>query len=231
VVDWNKEAIQALREAVYTRDGASVVAVLRGRLIDEALQLAGDGLLDAIAQGVAGAAELAAQCAAALREREWWGDEELADQLEAAVGKRATPMLRPLSVDLEELASFLEGDPIHGSARIDLKTGEIWPYDSLFGDISEEEDDEERWLYVDNQGSRDGYRDMERFIGMVEDPDIADSLEIAITGNGAFRRFKDVLSRWPDELERYYQLSSERQRGRARMWLACEGYRPTGARQ
>jgi hypothetical protein len=37
------------------------------------------------------------------------------------------------------------------------------------------------------------------------------------------------LSRWPDDLERYYLLSNERQRGRARVWLAAEGYRPIAA--
>ncbi len=79
-----------------------------------------------------------------------------------------------------------------------------------------------------SQGSHDGYRDMELFIASVEDPAIADRLEIAITGKGAFRRFKDVLSRWPEELERYYLLRNERQRGRARAWLAAAGYRPAG---
>jgi Uncharacterised protein family (UPF0158) len=224
--DWDKEAVKELRGAVYRGD--SVVELVRGRLTDDVLQLAGDGLLDALAKGVEGATELARQCAAALRERWWEGDEELADQLEAALGKTATPMLRSLPVDLEELASILEGDPLYGEARIDLKTGQLSPHGPEFDDLSDEDDgdDEDRWLYVENQGSHDGYRDMERFIASVRDPDIADRLEIAITGKGAFRRFKDVLSRWPDELARYLLLRDERQRGRARAWLAAKGYRP-----
>jgi hypothetical protein len=67
---------------------------------------------------------------------------------------------------------------------------------------------------------------MERFIATVKDPEIADRLQIAITGKGAFRRFKDVLARWPEELARYFLLCEERQRGRARAWLAGKGYRP-----
>lgn len=39
---------------------------------------------------------------------------------------------------------------------------------------------------------------MEWFIEHLDDPGIADRLSIAITGRGAFRRFKDTLSRWPD---------------------------------
>jgi hypothetical protein len=227
VRQWDDKAIQALRMAVYAGDG-SVVEVVRGRLTEEVLQLAGDGLLDAVIRNTDGAAELAAQCAAALRERGWEGDDDLADQLEAALGHGATPLLRPLPVDLEELSSLLEGDPLYGGGRIDLHTGECWPQ-SLEEDDDGGEDEEDRWLYVACQGSREGYRDMELFITTVADPAIADRLEIAITGRGAFRRFKDVLSRWPEELERYYLLANERQRGRARAWLAAEGYRPAGA--
>jgi hypothetical protein len=36
-------------------------------------------------------------------------------------------MLRALPVDLEELAGILEGDPLSGGGRIDIRTGEVWP--------------------------------------------------------------------------------------------------------
>ena len=58
VSHWDAEAVKALRMAVYSGDG-SVVEVVRGRLTADVLQLAGDGLLDAIAQDVAGAVEQA----------------------------------------------------------------------------------------------------------------------------------------------------------------------------
>jgi hypothetical protein len=67
---------------------------------------------------------------------------------------------------------------------------------------------------------------MEAFIETVADDDRADRLSIAITGRGAFRRFKDVLDRWPDDLERWHVYSGERQRGRAHAWLAAAGYSP-----
>jgi hypothetical protein len=44
---------------------------------------------------------------------------------------------------------------------------------------------------VAHEGSREGYRDIELFIATMEDPAIIDRLQIAITGTGAFRRFKD----------------------------------------
>lgn len=80
---------------------------------------------------------------------------------------------------------------------------------------------------VDGAGSHDGYRDMVLFLDTVDDDDRADRLRIAIRGGGAFRRFKDVLGRWPGELKRWHEFSDERQRGRARAWLADAGYRVT----
>jgi hypothetical protein len=116
---------------------------------------------------------------------------------------------------------------------MDRQTGEVWhraavEYAQETGEEDpDESDDPERWIWVDCEGPRDGYRDMEMFIGTVADPDRADRLEIAIQGRGAFRRFKDVLARWPGELERWFAFSEDRQRGRARAWLASAGYRPS----
>ena len=202
---------------------------LRWRPLEDVLQMAGDGLLAALARGVGGAREPAEKCAALLRDRWNEGDEELADQLEAALGTRPAPMLRPLPIDLDELSSMLEGDPLHGGGRIDLDTGEIWPSgteDVLREEHGDEDLDDHRWLWVESLGSRDGYRDMEDFIGVVSDPHRREMLDVAIAGRGAFRRFKDIVARWPGELERWYLFSEERRRGRARRWLAGGGYRP-----
>ena len=66
---------------------------------------------------------------------------------------------------------------------------------------------------------------MELFIGIINNVEQANHLDIAIQGRGAFRRSKDVLARWSDELDRWYAFSEDRQRGRARAWLADAGYR------
>lgn len=75
-------------------------------------------------------------------------------------------------------------------------------------------------------GSRDGYQDMVMFIDALDDPHLADRLARAISGRGAFRRFKDHLRARPEVLTRWYAFSADRQRGRARSWLAAEGYTP-----
>ena len=228
----SKEHRSALRAAVYRGDGPAVVRLLRGvGADDDSLQLAGDGLIAAVMQRVDGAAELARDLVVALRRRGWDGDDELADQVDAVLGSGPAPMLRALPVDLEELAGILEGDPLTAGGRIDVRTGEVWPQAAIeyaleTGQEDEDSaDDPERWLPVHGEGSREGYRDMELFIASVEHPGRAERLAIAIKGRGAFRRFKDELARWPGELERWHALAEERQRGRARSWLAAAGYR------
>ena len=79
---------------------------------------------------------------------------------------------------------------------------------------------------VHRVGSRAAYQDMVAFIEQVNDPALQDRLEIAVSGKGAFRRFKDVLARDPAELQRFFAFTDDRKRERAREWLAEEGYLP-----
>jgi hypothetical protein len=169
--------------AVYRADGSMVVELLGARpWPGTALQVIGDGLLTALSQCVGAAAVLAEECAGELRDRGWEGDDVLAEQLEAQLGHGPTPMLRPLPVDLDELATVLEGDPLTGEGRIDLRTGEVWPaaavvYGLESGELDADDgDDACHWLIVDNTGSRPGYRDMQHFIDTVADAELADRL-------------------------------------------------------
>ncbi|HXX89178.1 MAG TPA: UPF0158 family protein [Acidimicrobiales bacterium] len=227
-----EESLVQLRSAVARGDGPGVVAALATMPLVEVAQLAGDGLLVALAQGTEGAASWAEACARVLEERGWEGDDDLARQLAGALGREPAPTLRALPVDLEELSWILEGDGLSGGGRIDLRSGEVWPetvegYDE--GEEPEDAGDPDHWLYVECEGSHEGYRDMEAFVSMVDDPERADRLSIAIDGRGAFRRFKDVLARWPEEQARYFLFSEERRRARARSWLVSAGIAATPA--
>lgn len=221
-----------LRGAVYRADLEVMTAILTGRVWPEdALQLLGEAVL-VVAQHTKGVESSARRCSEALRGRGWEGDHELADQIDSELGRTPATALRRLPVDLEELAGVLEGDPVMGGGRIDLQTGEVWPqaaidYAEEVGEADPEDEDDERWLHVYSEGSRAAYRDMELFIGDLDDARIADRLWNSIQGRGAFRRFKDTLARQPDLLDRWYGFSDERHRGRARAWLAECGYVPT----
>lgn len=225
----HREARQ-LRSALAGGDRTTIDALLADPPSSgESLQLVGEGLLVAVMEGRA-PADVLRRWIVALRERDWLGDEELADQLEARSGGGVIPMLRPLTVSLEDVSRVLEGDPLEGGGVIDLGTGEVWPHAVLDNGLypdgveSEDMDDPERWLSVHCAGSRAAYQDMESFIAGLDDEFAVRILSRSIQGRGAFRRFKDELADWPGLLERWFAFSDERQTGRARAWLAEHGY-------
>ncbi len=130
-----------------------------------------------------------------------------------------------LRIDLDELCSAMEDSSYEHEYHLDLKTGEI-----LF--TSEYMDDEEigqlrnsiheepdRYKRIPKVESHEGYEDMEDLIATVEDEHLAELLEVAINGKGAFRRFKDVLAHYPEERERWFRFKDERMEQRALEWL------------
>lgn len=132
---------------------------------------------------------------------------------------------KSLKIDLDELCSAMEDSSYEHEYYLDLKTGEIL-FLSEYMDHEETEelrdridDDPDRYERIPGAESHEGYEDMEDFIATVKDEHLAELLEVAINGRGAFRRFKDVLLRYPEERERWFQFKDERMRERALEWL------------
>jgi hypothetical protein len=80
-----------------------------------------------------------------------------------------------------------------------------------------------RFVAVPQADSREGYRDMEDFIDTVADNHLQELLSVAIQGQGAFRRFKDVLLNYPRERERWFKFKDTCLRQRVVDWLESIG--------
>lgn len=244
-LDPEEARFRDLRGAIYSGDSRAALAAIESAPGLDSPQYIGDGLLMALSQGIPGVATRAAEHVAALRNRDLEGDEDLALELEAALGLNQAPTLRDLPIDLDELSLALEGDPLLTGGRLDLSTGEVHQIGLLyesdyvyeFGDPADEDggwlggldegQEEKRWLNFDSLGSRAGFRDMEEFRETVADERLAARLDRALGGRGAFRRFKDELADAPGELARFFRFTDDRRRGRARQWLAESRLRPT----
>ena len=121
-----RRPLAELRSAIARRDGPAVVSALDLLDLRNVAQLAGEGLLVALAQDVPGANDLARRCTSSLQDRDWEGDHDLAALLVAALGEAPEVNLLRVPVELDELAFILEGDGRSGDGRIDLVTGEVW---------------------------------------------------------------------------------------------------------
>lgn len=125
-------------------------------------------------------------------------------------------MLDPESVDLDGLGAALD-DRTPGTARyLDPATGALVaapadgpPPDGL--------------LRVEPAGSHAGYQDMAQFVAAVHHRRAAALLDRAISGRGAFRRFKDTLGEFPELREQWFRYRDARARRRAAVWLADRG--------
>lgn len=140
--------------------------------------------------------------------------------------------MKTVPVDLEELAfAFDDGSPEH-EYFLDLETGEVILVSENLGLIEARQEREriedglDRFLRIPQPGSSAGYQDMDEFVETVEDDRLLELLDVALDGKGAFRRFRDVLDRYPAERDRWYAFKDERLKTRIRDWLTEEEIEP-----
>ena len=150
---------------------------------------------------------------------------------------------RRVPIDWLDLEMAFETRLDDSASYLDLRTGKVHfvPTSSFDEDtagdgediLSEEAVDAglaEGWLlHVEPLESHEEYDWMVQFAGSVEESRLRELLEVALDGRGAFRRFKDVLARWPQERERWHAFRDECARNAMLEWLAAHEIEPTTA--
>jgi hypothetical protein len=146
-------------------------------------------------------------------------------------------MRKKVKVDWEELTIAFEGSGFDQSNYLDLETGEVVSVMREIMDSDEIDEVEqkvnsepERYKFTPSIDSSEVYDDMVKFIDTVEDTHLAELLRVAITGKGAFRRFKDVLLSYPVERERWFEFQSDLMVRRVEEWLQEIGIEPASQR-
>jgi hypothetical protein len=81
----------------------------------------------------------------------------------------------------------------------------------------------DRYIPLPQEDPKEAYNDMPVFIETLKDEALKEKLFIAITGPGAFRRFKDVLLDYPDEREAWFGFKQARTKTRVCKWLEAQG--------
>jgi hypothetical protein len=129
--------------------------------------------------------------------------------------------LRDVPVDWEALEDAFENNAPEVHSYLHLATGEVLRVVDGVADpqMHVRIASDGNYLRVDPVSSREQYRWMERFIPMVDEPELRGKLAQAIDGKGAFRRFKDVLMNYATERERWFAFRSERLRTFMEAWL------------
>jgi hypothetical protein len=95
-----------------------------------------------------------------------------------------------------------------------------------FGELPGEAEDPralERYVHIPVIETGEAYETMVDFVETVRDGHLRELLEVALRGQGAFRRFKDVLLNYPAEQERWFEFESQRERATITAWAREEG--------
>lgn len=130
---------------------------------------------------------------------------------------------REVPVDWEALEDAFENNAPEVHSYLHLTTGEVLRVVDGVADpqMHARISADPNYLRIDPVSSREQYRWMERFIPMVDEPELKGKLAQAIDGKGAFRRFKDVLMSYAADRERWFTFRSERLRTFMEAWLSA----------
>lgn len=146
-------------------------------------------------------------------------------------------MHRKVKFDSEELIAAFEDSGFDRSNYLDLETGEVVSVMREIMDSDEIDEIEqrvnlepERYRFIPSIDSSEAYDDMVKFIDIVEDRHLAELLSVAISGKGAFRRFKDVLLSYPIERQRWFEFQGDLMARRVEEWLKEIGIEPASQR-
>ncbi len=152
-------------------------------------------------------------------------DEEAMTNENTSAGGAA---VRDIPIDWEALEDAFENNAPEVHSYLHLVTGDVLRVVDGVADpqMHARIAADPNYLRIDPVSSREQYRWMERYIPMVEDPDLQAKLSQAIDGKGAFRRFKDVLMAYAPERERWFAFRSERLRIFMEAWLSAHALNP-----
>jgi hypothetical protein len=134
--------------------------------------------------------------------------------------------MKRVRIDLSVLMEAFDNCRIGNRYFLDTETGEILQISDQWTEAEEIEAIEEkierepdRFLDIPDEGSREGYQDMQSFTATIEDDNLREKLQVALDGRGAFRRFRNVLYNYPEKRKDWFSFKDERLKHRVTEWL------------
>jgi hypothetical protein len=154
---------------------------------------------------------------------------ELHQYLDLETG-RIIPIMQEISWELEEIYEEIydeDGNRVFTlEDYLQRRDDPDWQKEMMLEADRVEQGYGTRYIRVERDDPYGDYQDMERFIGTVEDSHLRERLWNAIRGQGAFRRFKDLLVRHPQVEEAWFEFKDARLQKRVANWLAYHEIEP-----
>ena len=150
---------------------------------------------------------------------------ELHQYLDLETG-RIVPIMDEFARELEEIYDEDGNQVITLEEYLQQRDDPDWQKEMMLEADRVEQGYGTRYIRVERDDPYEDYRDMERFIGTVGDDRLRERLWDAVRGRGAFRRFKDLLARHPQEEEAWFEFKDAQLQKRVANWLAYHNIEP-----
>jgi hypothetical protein len=116
-------------------------------------------------------------------------------------------MKRKVAAPLRELLRVFEFCSDEMTYYLNIETGKVAMYSNLSGGFDEDGNEignknafaSSKYVEISGTHSYEVFRDMERFVEMVLNPALKEKLATLFKERGALRRFKELLSNYPEE--------------------------------
>lgn len=92
-------------------------------------------------------------------------------------------------------------------------------------------DSKNRYVRIPERDRHFAYNTMHEFIDTLDDEHLKARLKTALTGKGAFRRFKDVLLEYPRERKKWHAFNAKIMRKEITDWLKTLGIKPVESKR
>lgn len=143
---------------------------------------------------------------------------------------------RRLPIDLEDLKIAFEAESAELQWYLDAETGAVILVSREYDPHEHEgitpldiERDPDRFVRVPPAEPSHLRDDMATFTSMVRDPQLQESLELALSAPRPERRFKSALSWLPEQQTRWHEFRQMRSTERMRRWLEVHGIHAAAA--
>ncbi len=128
-------------------------------------------------------------------------------------------------LDLDALELAWQDESPDTSYYLDIDTGNVELVQQGLYDLrdltDEIERDRERYLYIPKPNPNQLKQDLNDFVETVVDAQLTRLLPVAMESPNALFAFKSVLSKYPDEIQRWEEFRKSRLRIRIKQWLSA----------
>lgn len=136
-------------------------------------------------------------------------------------------MKRKINAPIRELLRVFEFSSDEMTYYLNIETGKVAMYSNLSGGFDEEGNEikdkhafaSKKYVEISGTHSYEVFRDMERFVEELKNSHLQEKLKAVLKERGAFRRFKEMLSNYPEEQKNWLSFRKKCLLKRIYDWL------------